>query len=951
MRGEFVPGESRRGAASRQESSAGGKVASVKHAGPSMAEILGGLKRAIRPVEVSESYSTYLAAVGMAMFLLPINMLMIAGLIVWGSWRIVDSTSSLWLTFVVVFVSAVLLAFLLRPMLVFFRRQTEGYQELDAAREPDFVRYIKAVCQVTGAPEPDRILIDMAPNAAAGRRTWLFGLIRGKRELIVGLPLVRSLDLRQFTGVMAHELGHFAQNRAGVLNQNVEMINVWLSHAVYGDGRLDRWFHPMAPGRSVYGRIWRFLLVWMWVWLLRRVLLVLLFAGAGMSRALIREREFDADLYETRVAGTGAFIRTAEDLSMISVVTQEVYEELPSLWEKKRLPDDIIELIHSSFAGMSDEQRVINLKLTVERERTRRYDTHPSTRERIQAARAADEVGVFDVEGSATALFSDFGALSRDVTQRFYEAVVGKSFRRDAMISSAEVIGEQMASREASKVYQRYMYDCVEWARPIWPVSMKAFGPPRDVKKLVDELLFAHERQRLTAPRARSAMLRYNTALGRVGDCRNAFVLQRLGAEQDVRTLPFVEAGETLGTAEMAARQQQDEAEAFLKEFELSAKVRLNRALRLYRHPAIHWRIDGFVPADVLSLWGRMFETLRGMEGGDAPAKELLERYQQFAFLAELSASLETLPEPVAAAMREEYGHTLKALGRLVGSLRGVTWPFADGQGQTLSDKLVGSPPPHRDVAKLRELVEKTLTGYFDLYHRIMTELTQCAEAVEAAIGIPVVEDDAGDVLSRIDAAIEAAEVGSGSSNPGILPLSLTRMKVLEPTMVGFTAKLLIPGWFLYRWWVRRFMRIYLNGGDARAALVVSLDPLLVATYTDELDAVALYRFPTSLVNDHGLSLGDRLVCVSAFQGLPEGQADLEPGDRHTGRWSCVYFLVGEFLSDDEARLATLHSRIEEDEWERVEVLAAAWLKTKGPVARDGTPSATIRPNNVAGVR
>src|SRR5581483_10306990 len=83
------------------------------------------------------------------------------------------------------------------------------------------------------------------------------------------------------------------------------------------------------------------------------------------------------------------------------------------------------------------------------------------------------------------------------------------------------------------------------------------------------------------------------------------------------------------------------------------------------------------------------------------------------------------------------------------------------------------------------------------------------------------------------------------ASDPAGLSLSDAKLRRLRPELYG------------WRRWVREKtgwafpQRDYLAGhllrGDARAAVVVSSEPLLVAAYSDELDAVAVLRFPAGL--------------------------------------------------------------------------------------------------------
>jgi len=55
----------------------------------------------------------------------------------------------------------------------------------------------------------------------------------------------------------------------------------------------------------------------------------------------------------------------------------------------------------------------------------------------------------------------------------------------------------------------------------------------------------------------------------------------------------------------------------------------------------------------------------------------------------------------------------------------------------------------------------------------------------------------------------------------------------------------------------------HLYHGDTRAAIVLSTEPLLVAAYTDELDCVAVLKFPSDLAGEYQLKEGSRLLLGS----------------------------------------------------------------------------------------
>jgi hypothetical protein len=177
------------------------------------------------------------------------------------------------------------------------------------------------------------------------------------------------------------------------------------------------------------------------------------------------------------------------------------------------------------------------------------------------------------------------------------------------------------------------------------------------------------------------------------------------------------------------------------------------------------------------------------------------------------------------------------------------------------------------------------------------------------------------------------------ASDPGRLRVSHHRLRALRPDLYG------LRGWcksLLARLRgsrpLRAFVEEQLQLGDSRAAVVVSAAPLLVAAYTDELDCIAMLRFPDALVAQHRLSIGTRLLTVNYYGHSESYDADLLPGPKRTQRWTGFHPLIADFLSDDDARVAACKQRIGEGEWQRALELGSQYATLRPGVARDGRP-------------
>lgn len=177
------------------------------------------------------------------------------------------------------------------------------------------------------------------------------------------------------------------------------------------------------------------------------------------------------------------------------------------------------------------------------------------------------------------------------------------------------------------------------------------------------------------------------------------------------------------------------------------------------------------------------------------------------------------------------------------------------------------------------------------------------------------------------------------ASDPGRVPLSAQKLARLHPERLVPAGKGQ-PGYRFpspFHPWIKGFAR-RLWDGDSRAAIVMSVEPLLVAAYTDELDCVAMLRFPQELADEHGLSPGARLLTVNGYMRGDTLTPDLVEGPAHHGRYRNFIPLIAEFLSEDGPRIEFRKQEITEAEWQRTRELGEAYLKRPEVRVRDGRP-------------
>lgn len=99
-----------------------------------------------------------------------------------------------------------LVAYAVRPRLGRVKKVLKGHYRLDSDRAPVLHALIGRVASAVDAPRPDIVAID---PGSWGAETDVAG-IRQRRILLLGIPLLASIDRGEFVALLGHEVGHFA---------------------------------------------------------------------------------------------------------------------------------------------------------------------------------------------------------------------------------------------------------------------------------------------------------------------------------------------------------------------------------------------------------------------------------------------------------------------------------------------------------------------------------------------------------------------------------------------------------------------------------------------------------------------------------------------------------------------------------------------------------------------
>jgi Zn-dependent protease with chaperone function len=256
---------------------------------------------------------------------------------------------------------------------------------------PRLWELVDGAAAAAGVPGPAGVTVVADATAAVGERTRLLGLIGGRRDLYLGLPLLQALEPDRLKAIVAHELAHSSPT-------------------------LGRWAPIAHRGRVAVGRtlprISR-----------RNPAGVALRAYAGLYRRLDapfgREQEFAADRIAAAYAGTEAAVAALRDLPALAGMQRLFHAEYVGPgWQAGYVPDDVFGGLLRVLAARATEMAVLRAR---EPEPSGLWDPHPPLAERVAAltpatapAEPADPAEpAEDAKEPVEALVPDLPALGR----------------------------------------------------------------------------------------------------------------------------------------------------------------------------------------------------------------------------------------------------------------------------------------------------------------------------------------------------------------------------------------------------------------------------------------------------------------------------------------------------------------------------------------------------------
>lgn len=712
----------------------------------------------VPPAPTSLAYRAGLASVALLMAVLPLLYLGLAAAIACGMLWWVRDPLSMWTSRLdwrlaligyagPLFGGAVLLWAMLRAVFP-GRDEAAGGRTLRDGEEPVLRAFADAVADAVGAPRAAEIRVDLDVNASASfRRGWRSLLLGRDLVLTIGLPLAGGLDARQFAGVLAHEFGHFGQGAGMRCGYLVRSVNAWFARVAFEPAGLAKSMREASRGGWFVVAI--FAIGAGFEWVARRVLRGIMYVGHAASCNLSRAMELDADRSMVHVAGTASVPSTVRRLVELSNADRIAFGDVVAAFGENRIPDDHCELVRGVAAAFGpDVHRAIDRMQ--EEGRTRWNDTHPADKDRVAAALREAAPGFARIDGPATALFGDFEALSRELTEARYAAWLGTRAREPRRVPAADVLAVRGRREATSLAADRYFRGSLtretcpspsfDPAAPAPDAAAARAAIARGRDAVGDEALRRRAEREAELDRVGGDAFRLRLAL--------TFVSAGFAIDAKALRVPTGQASvlrSTLAAAEsdLAARRAALAPEAIVQ------RERLEAALSLLRDSAV--RADAERGEERL----RRLTVLAPVLHAVASVRDAFEIDVELAVVAHAFGSIDG--SRAGSCLRDALHEICRGLRVRLTAVRpplSVPYPYDHGRsGATVLDHVFGGEPASIVLPDWVEWATEARRRLLELEYRVLTEVVETAEAAETALGFaPLFPPSAATAETRIEA-------------------------------------------------------------------------------------------------------------------------------------------------------------------------------------------------------
>ncbi|HVS70016.1 MAG TPA: M48 family metalloprotease [Phycisphaerae bacterium] len=645
----------------------------------------------------------------------------------------------------------VLLVFLLKPVFIRRRGELGASIELTRENEPFLFEYVTRLATAVGAPAPVRIIVDCEANASASFDRGIFGLIGRRMTLRVGLPLVAALNVQQFSGVLAHEFGHFSQRSGMIGSFLIRTLHFFLRRVVFQRDRLDALLLRLRHMRNPFVRA----TYWVAVGFIepaRGILWALLVAGDFISCHTLRRMEHDADTVEGNIVGSEAFAATDLAVFFLQISDRRAHDFLNRCWTTQRLADNYPRLVVSDAKTLRG--RFPNIVKDICERATSPFDTHPSHADRAAFVKDLKVEGRLKCTQKSGLLFANFDGLCLRATRDLYRGYLKEDLDKATLVSTRIIAEEWQAQSQGFDRLHAYFRGYAATERPMFPDPDARYAPD-DVKAAAADLVAA-----------RNALAQAAEGLTpKIRQAREAAAEFTVGAARQQLAEIFSRSPQAARVRRMGQRQVR-EAQRILQNvrpqispFEHAVQSRFTLALRFMQVPKIAAKVPEAAAAK--GLLARFLPLGEVLREADATVTRLRDDALTLRVLC-VNHNPRQPYGPLVERILATSGSMLQTMQELRETLS-QKYPFEHSQEEItvgayfLPEKLPEKNDPQGVAACATMLFDR----YASLTFRVLSQLAEIAGRLEEAVGLPALpampESDPEEEAARKKASRRAA--------------------------------------------------------------------------------------------------------------------------------------------------------------------------------------------------
>ena len=619
----------------------------------------------------------------------------------------------------------ILILFLLKPIFIRYK-ETELSQNLDPEEEALLFSFATRLAALMNVPPPQQIRMIEDVNAVVTiERNGKFPFGKGQRALGIGLPLFYNLSLSQFSGVLAHELGHFSQHPLRFFPRVVNSIYEWFHQAL---NQRETWAKFLAKAGQNHGCGVGIvaLAAQLVIWLACGVLWLFLKLAQLSSFVLLRQMEYDADRWHARVCGCDDFQAGHEKMAVMKFFLDLMADRIKPYVDDGILIDNVPRFVAEEAERFASEKRATLLKTILPKHVF--LDVHPSIAARIDVAQknlGAGYQGRVQLEMPASRLLRNLESTSKDFTKELYQGLLGEEITDFEFRTTEEIFVREDSLSQAAR----------NWA----DFSLGQYQPvrflPFDVTILQDsdrleDADSALKKSREIIASTYAAQLEFMQEYDDNDDQWNqAFYVQNLYAASvafkgqigsyQVQTAQDAKAVEEAALAERAKLDEK------LLPFETTLKDRLAAAFSTLDDPCV---------TNELSQLLKTYHTLAKNQESTLALRNRLNAILGFLGMRFICSS----PKKFRQRTQWFEDDSRRVLGTLLDELQDLPYPFADQKETSfLAWASVENLPQAGNIIPLMKIMGRFLTAENDLRLLVLGRLAEIAMQVEESLGMP----------------------------------------------------------------------------------------------------------------------------------------------------------------------------------------------------------------------